>query len=72
MNVQSIILHPQIETDPLTYNVAIVKLVSPLSFTENIAAVMLAEPDIVVTPNSLATVSGFGIYDVEEELYPDK
>lgn len=72
VNVQNIILHPKIESDPLTYNVAIVKLASSLIFNENIAAVVLPEPDNVVLPNSLATVSGFGIYDSEELLYPDK
>lgn len=70
--VREIITHPNMETDPLTYNIAILKLVSPLSFTESIAAVTLPAPDIVVLPNSLASVSGYGIYDVEEELYPAK
>uniref|UniRef100_A0A336K8Y2 CSON001568 protein n=1 Tax=Culicoides sonorensis TaxID=179676 RepID=A0A336K8Y2_CULSO len=71
-NVAEIILHPNLETDPLTNNLAIVKLATPLTFNENVKSIALPEPNIVISPNSLATVSGFGLYDEEEELYPEK
>lgn len=70
--VQSIIYHPNAEEDPLAFNVALVKLAISLTFSEKVGAVMLPAPEFVVDPNAEATVSGFGIYDLEELVYPDR
>ncbi|NXE65204.1 TMPS2 protease, partial [Calcarius ornatus] len=58
--VQLIISHPDYDTDSKDNDVALMKLETPLSFTETVRPVCLPNPGMMFQPNQQCWISGWG------------
>ncbi|CAM2096883.1 transmembrane protease serine 2 isoform X1 [Lepidochelys kempii] len=58
--VQNIISHPNYDSDSKDNDVALMKLQTPLSFTDTVAPVCLPNPGMMFQPNQQCWVSGWG------------
>ncbi|RMC06178.1 hypothetical protein DUI87_15608 [Hirundo rustica rustica] len=58
--VQQIISHPYYDTDSKDNDVALMKLETPLSFTETVRPVCLPNPGMMFQPNQQCWISGWG------------
>ncbi|NWR21122.1 TMPS2 protease, partial [Emberiza fucata] len=58
--VQLIISHPDYDTDSKDNDVALMKLETPLSFTESVRPVCLPNPGMMFQPNQQCWISGWG------------
>ncbi|XP_067154622.1 transmembrane protease serine 2 isoform X5 [Apteryx mantelli] len=58
--VRQIISHPDYDTDSKDNDVALMKLETPLIFTDNIRPVCLPNPGMVFKPNQQCWISGWG------------
>ncbi|KAI1241472.1 hypothetical protein IHE44_0004945 [Lamprotornis superbus] len=58
--VQQIISHPDYDTDSKDNDVALMKLETPLSFTETVKPVCLPNPGMMFQPNQQCWISGWG------------
>ncbi|XP_074670502.1 transmembrane protease serine 2 [Strix aluco] len=58
--VQQIISHPDYDTDSKDNDVALMKLETPLSFTDTVRPVCLPNPGMMFQPNQQCWISGWG------------
>ncbi|XP_065496742.1 transmembrane protease serine 2 [Caloenas nicobarica] len=58
--VQQIISHPDYDTDSKDNDVALMKLETPLSFTDTVRPVCLPNPGMMFEPNQQCWISGWG------------
>uniref|UniRef100_A0A8C4VGJ3 Peptidase S1 domain-containing protein n=1 Tax=Gopherus evgoodei TaxID=1825980 RepID=A0A8C4VGJ3_9SAUR len=58
--VQKIISHPNYDSDSKNNDVALMKLQTPLSFTDTVAPVCLPNPGMMFQPDQQCWISGWG------------
>uniref|UniRef100_A0A336M3B4 CSON009631 protein n=1 Tax=Culicoides sonorensis TaxID=179676 RepID=A0A336M3B4_CULSO len=71
INVAQVINHPQYNKRTFDYDIAIMKLAEPLTFTDKIQPAKLAEPGFLVPDNEAVIVSGWGDLEYGTGNYPD-
>ncbi|CAO1393902.1 unnamed protein product [Diamesa tonsa] len=60
-NVSKVFIHPQYNAELMDYDIAVLKLDTPLITSESIKSIALPEPNIKYPTGSLAYVSGWGL-----------
>jgi len=72
ISIAQIILHPQYDPDTISHDISLLKLATPLTFSDHIQPVCLASSDSVLTPGTMVTVTGWGTTneggDISEQL----
>jgi len=58
--IEQIILHPQYNSQTTSHDIALLKLKTPLTFSNHIQPVCLAQNDDLLTAGTLVTVTGWG------------